>query len=127
MSISAGYTSHPHRLVTVTVKITSLPIYVAAPFRVKLKSQTFTTYGLIVRKDINFSVKEFDVLYMLYSNPGMAFTKQQIYEAVWHEKANGYFHAVENTIFQIRKKIKKYSSDKNYIKTVVGYGYKFEV
>ena len=106
---------------TVTVKITALPIYVAAPFRVKLKSQTFTTYGLIVRKDINFSVKEFDVLYMLYSNPGMAFTKQQIYEA------NGYFHAVENTIFQIRKKIKKYSSDKNYIKTVVGYGYKFEV
>ena len=104
---------------TVTVKITALPIYVAAPFRVKLKSQTFTTYGLIVRKDINFSVKEFDVLYMLYSNPGMAFTKQQIYEAVWHEKANGYF--------QIRKKIKKYSSDKNYIKTVVGYGYKFEV
>ena len=103
---------------TVTVKITALPIYVAAPFRVKLKSQTFTTYGLIVRKDINFSVKEFDVLYMLYSNPGMAFTKQQIY---------GYFHAVENTIFQIRKKIKKYSSDKNYIKTVVGYGYKFEV
>ena len=101
---------------TVTVKITALPIYVAAPFRVKLKSQTFTTYGLIVRKDINFSV-----------NPGMAFTKQQIYEAVWHEKANGYFHAVENTIFQIRKKIKKYSSDKNYIKTVVGYGYKFEV
>ena len=94
---------------TVTVKITALPIYVAAPFRVKLKSQTFTTYGLIVRKDINFSVKEFDVLYMLY------------------EKANGYFHAVENTIFQIRKKIKKYSSDKNYIKTVVGYGYKFEV
>lgn len=57
----------------------------------------------------------------------MAFTKQQIYEAVWQEKANGYFHAVENTIFQIRKKIKKYSSDKNYIKTVVGYGYKFEV
>lgn len=51
---------------TVTVKITALPIYVAAPFRVKLKSQTFTTYGLIVRKDINFSVKEFDVLYMLF-------------------------------------------------------------
>ncbi len=85
------------------------------------------TYEKIIRNLVSFSVKEFDVLYMLYSNPGMAFTKQQIYEAVWHEKANGYFHAVENTIFQIRKKIKKYSSDKNYIKTVVGYGYKFEV
>lgn len=77
--------------------------------------------------DIDFSVKEFDVLYMLYSNPGVAFTKQQIYEAVWHENANGFFHAVENTIFQIRRKLKIYSNDKNYIKTVVGYGYKFEV
>ena len=77
-------------------------------------------------KDIDFSVKEFDVLYMLYSNPGVAFSKEQIYEAVWHEEANGYFHAVENTIFQIRRKLKKYSGDKNYIKTMVGYGYKFE-
>lgn len=104
---------------TVTVKITALPIYVAAPFRVKLKSQTFTTYGLIVRKDINFSVKEFDVLYMLYSNPGMAFTKQQIYEAVWHEKANGLFprrgkHYFSNTqedkkVFQ-RQELHKNSS-----------------
>ena len=112
---------------TVTVKITALPIYVAAPFRVKLKSQTFTTYGLIVRKDINFSVKEFDVLYMLYSNPGMAFTKQQIYEAVWHEASNGYCHAVENTIFQIRKKIKVYSVQHDFIKTVVGYGYRIQL
>mgnify|MGYP000467792169 CR=1 FL=1 len=71
--------------------------------------------------------KEFDLLLYCVKNQGRILTKQQIYEAVWHEKANGYFHAVENTIFQIRKKIKKYSSDKNYIKTVVGYGYKFEV
>ncbi|MFR7571436.1 MAG: hypothetical protein ACLUVM_01250 [Blautia faecis] len=28
---------------------------------------------------------------MLYSNPGMAFTKQQIYEAVWHEKSKWLF------------------------------------
>ena len=77
-------------------------------------------------KDIDLSVKEFDVLYMLYSNPGVAFTKQQIYEAVWHEAANGCFHAVENTIFQIRKKLKIHSDGRNYIKTVVGYGYKFE-
>ena len=90
---------------TVTVKITALPIYVAAPFRVKLKSQTFTTYGLIVRKDINFSVKEFDVLYMLYSNPGMAFTKQQIYEKVWGEE---YFYDDSNImaiISRLRKKL----------------------
>ncbi len=33
-------------------------------------------------KDIYLSTKEFDVLYMLYSNPDVIFTKEQIYEAV---------------------------------------------
>ena len=51
--------------------------------------------------------KEFDVLYMLYSNPDVIFTKEQIYEAVWHEPSVGYCHAVENTVFQIRKKCKR--------------------
>ena len=62
---------------------------------------------------------------MLYSNPVVAFTKRQIYEAVWHENANGYYHAVENTIFQIRRKLKEQSGGRKYIKTVVGYGYQF--
>ena len=78
-------------------------------------------------EEIDLYPKEFDVLCLLTQYSGWVLSSEQIYEAVWHEKANGYFHAVENTIFQIRKKIKKYSSDKNYIKTVVGYGYKFEV
>ena len=50
-------------------------------------------------------MKEFDILYLLYSNPDVTFSKEQIYQAVWHEFSNDYFHAVENTIYQIRKKI----------------------
>ena len=75
------------------------------------------------------TIPDADVRKMIYESYELVTDNptKRIYEAVWHEKANGYFHAVENTIFQIRKKIKKYSSDKNYIKTVVGYGYKFEV
>ena len=34
-------------------------------------------------------------------------------------------HAVENTIFQIRKRLKPYCKGHEYIKTVIGYGYKF--
>lgn len=56
---------------------------------------------------IYLSRKEFDVLYLLYSNPDIAFKKEQIYEAVWHEISAGYFHAVENTVFQIRKNAKR--------------------
>lgn len=76
--------------------------------------------------EIFLSTKEFDILYLLYSNPDVTFSKGQIYQAVWHELSNGYFHAVENTIYQIRKKLRPYLNDLDCIKTVVGYGYKFQ-
>lgn len=75
--------------------------------------------------EIFLSTKEFDILYLLYSNPDVIFSKEQIYQAVWHAFSNGCFHAVENTIFQIRKKLRPYLNNLNCIKTVVGYGYKF--
>lgn len=75
---------------------------------------------------IYLSRKEFDVLYLLYSNPDIAFKKEQIYEAVWHEISAGYFHAVENTVFQIRRKCKAYGDSKGFVRTIVGYGYQFD-
>ena len=78
-------------------------------------------------REVYLSNKEFDVLYMLYTNPDTAFTKEQIYAAVWHEPPNGFCHAVENTVFQIRKKCRGISQGHEFIKTVVGYGYRFHV
>lgn len=76
-------------------------------------------------KEIYLSAKEFDILYLLFSHPDAAFTKEQIYEAVWHEPANHAYHAVENTIFQIRKKIKPYSPHHDFISTIIGFGYRY--
>lgn len=76
-------------------------------------------------KEVYLSTKEFDILYLLFSNPDVAFTKEQIYEAVWHEPANHSYHAVENTIFQVRKKIKYCYSKHDFIKTIVGFGYQY--
>ncbi len=76
-------------------------------------------------KEVFLSTKEFDVLYMLYSNPEVTFTKEEIYQAVWHEPSNGYCHAVENTVFQIRKKTATIVKGLTFIKTVAGYGYKY--
>lgn len=76
-------------------------------------------------QDIYLTVKEFDVLYLLYSNPSVSFTKEQIYRSVWNELPVGRCHAVENTVFQIRKKIKSVLHSQDYIKTIAGYGYKF--
>ena len=68
---------------------------------------------------------EFEVFYMLYLSPQITFTKEQIYEKIWHEPTNNHLHAVENTVFQIRKRLKPHCKGHEYIKTVVGYGYKF--
>lgn len=76
-------------------------------------------------REVYLSAKEFDVLYMLYSNPDVTFTKDQIYESIWHEPSNGYCHAVENTVFQIRKRLRPYAAGYDFIKTVIGYGYRF--
>lgn len=77
--------------------------------------------------EIPLSRKEFDLLYLLSRSPDKVFTKEQIYEAVWRESANGYCHAVENTVFQIRKRLRPYSRGHDFIKTVVGHGYKFNL
>ena len=45
--------------------------------------------AIIGGHEVCLSVKEFDILYMLYSAPDIAYSKEQIYEAVWHEPSNG--------------------------------------
>ncbi|HJB15681.1 MAG TPA: winged helix-turn-helix domain-containing protein [Candidatus Blautia excrementipullorum] len=59
---------------------------------------------MIGKQEVYLSANEFEVFYMLYLSPQTTFTKEQIYEKIWHEPANDHLHAVENTIFQIRKK-----------------------
>ena len=81
--------------------------------------------AMIGRQEIYLSANEFKLLHLLYRSPQTAFTKPEIYEQVWQAPANDHLHAVENTVFQIRKRLKPYCGGHEYIKTVVGYGYKF--
>lgn len=80
---------------------------------------------MVGEQEVYLSANEFEVFYMLYLSPQITFTKEQIYEKIWHEPTNNHLHAVENTVFQIRKRLKPHCKGHEYIKTVVGYGYKF--
>ena len=80
---------------------------------------------ILEQQEVYLSTNEFEVLYLLLQSPQTAFTKEQIYEQIWHEPTNNHLHAAENTIFQIRKRLKPYCMGHEYIKTVIGYGYKF--
>ncbi|NLN72473.1 MAG: winged helix-turn-helix domain-containing protein, partial [Thermoplasmatales archaeon] len=48
-----------------------------------------------------------------------------IYETVWGEEYVCNQHAVENIIYNLRRKMAINSTSINYIQTLVGYGYKF--
>ena len=76
-------------------------------------------------REIPLSPKEFDLLYLLYSNPDTTFTQERLYEAVWHQPANGWCHPVENTVFQIRRRLRPYPEGRELIRTVPRYGYRF--
>ena len=81
--------------------------------------------ALIQNQEIILTNKEFELLCLLCSHIGWAYSKEQLYEAIRHEPADGICHPVENLICQLRKKIKSYSAENiPSIKTIVGYGYK---
>ena len=80
---------------------------------------------LAEKKEITFTHYEFDVFLHLAQHPRQVFTKEQIYEAVWDDIPVNVDAKVECMIYSIRKKLRKYT-DREYIQTVWGVGYKFD-
>lgn len=82
----------------------------------------------VKKKEINLTVKEFDILALLIMHPKRVFTYEMIMDLVWHEDYTFYSRkAVNNHVSNLRKKLKIASSIPDYIKSVYGAGYKFEV
>lgn len=80
---------------------------------------------LVGKKPIPLTAKEFDVLAYLASYPGWVFSKAQIYERIWGEKAVEFDNAVTCLIYGVRRKLRA-RSEHQYIHTLHGVGYKFE-
>ena len=76
-------------------------------------------------KEIKTTFKEFEILYLLASNPGRVFSKEQIYDMIWKEPYLGDYNIVMSHIHHIREKIEDDPSRPVYIQTVWGVGYCF--
>ena len=77
---------------------------------------------------IELTAKEFDILALLIAHPKRVFTYELIMELVWNEDYSLYSRkAVNNHVSNLRRKLKTTSGSPDYIKSVVGVGYKFEV
>jgi two-component system OmpR family response regulator len=76
---------------------------------------------------VQFTALEFDLLYFLASRPGQALSRPILINEVWdYSEIVGDQRVVDVHIGQIRKKIEVDSSKPSLIKTIRGYGYRFE-
>ncbi len=76
------------------------------------------------KKQLDFSNKEFEIIQFLSKNAGMVFDRETIYEKLWGYDGEGDSIVVKEHIRKIRNKLSVYT-DKNYIETVWGVGYKW--
>lgn len=83
-----------------------------------LRSRTACVNG----EEIELTRMEFDVLCFLASNPNIAFTREQIYEAVSRDNYLGGSYVIRDIIYRLRAKLRI-----SYIQTLYGYGYKFSL
>jgi DNA-binding response OmpR family regulator len=80
---------------------------------------------LLGDKRVELTPKEFDLLFLLASNPGKSYTREQILSLVWGYEFDGYEHTVNSHINRLRAKIEPDLSKPRYILTLWGVGYRF--
>lgn len=75
-------------------------------------------------KEIELSYKEFELLSYFIDNKGLALSREKILNNVWNYDYFGDARTIDTHVKKLRKKM----GDKgDYIKTIWGMGYKFEV
>ncbi len=75
-------------------------------------------------KELELSFKEFELLAYFIDNQGIALSREKILNNVWNYDYFGDARTIDTHVKKLRSKLK----DKgNYIKTIWGMGYKFEV
>ena len=84
------------------------------------------THRVYVHEDeIILTNKEYELLYFLASNPGILFSKEQIYDKIWGEGMYGDLKTVAVHINRLREKVEKNPAEPEHIQTVWGSGYRF--
>lgn len=77
---------------------------------------------------IPLTVKEFEIFALLIQNPKRVFTYEMLLDLVWHEDYTYYSRkAINNHVSNLRKKIRIAPDLPDYVKSVYGVGYKFDI
>ena len=91
------------------------------PFKLDLYSKNFYKDG----KEIELTPTELTIITIFMSNPGRAFSRNELLNMTWGEEFEGDIKIVDVNIRRLRAKIEDNSSKPKYIETVWGTGYRW--
>ena len=76
-------------------------------------------------REIDLTVLEFELLYLLASNRGMVFSRDALVSRVWGGDTFVTERSVDTVVKRVRRKVEEDAANPKYILTVWGTGYKF--
>lgn len=80
---------------------------------------------MVQEREVKLTPTEFDLLYLLATNPGTAFQRQVLFHRVWNCSHYGNTNLIDVCVRRLRQKIERQPSEPEHIKTVRGLGYVF--
>ena len=76
-------------------------------------------------KEANLTAKEFELVYLLVSNPNKVYSREQLLKTIWGPSYPGDARTVDVHVRRLREKIEATPADPKYIHTKWGVGYYF--
>ena len=130
------YITKPFNILEVKARIKAImrrttPQVVKEQKITEIKSGDFTINTenrrlFILDQEINVTSKEFDMLLLLVTNPGKAYSRDELLRAIWGEDYPGDARTVDVHIRRLREKIEPNASEPKYVHTKWGVGYYYQ-
>jgi DNA-binding response OmpR family regulator len=79
----------------------------------------------IAKKQVNLTVREFELLYFLASNPQRVYSRAKIIDLLWPYDGDVIERVIDTHVYKIRTKIAEIAPGFDYILTIRGRGYRF--
>ena len=76
-------------------------------------------------KEVNLTAKEFELVYLLVSNPNKVYSREQLLKTIWGPSYPGDARTVDVHVRRLREKIEATPADPKYVHTKWGVGYYF--
>ena len=81
---------------------------------------------MINQKEINLTIREFELLELFVTNPGKVYDRESLLKLVWGEDYPGDVRTVDVHVRRLREKLEDNPSEPRYVQTKWGVGYYYK-